>query len=182
MYISTKTSDVKTRWKNNAEFIRTGANFPNFLSSSSDLIQPQSWGFLSLSLSLTLIPKSKKTMETSLDLRPSLKTSVYARVEGLVSNVDYLEYRHHNFIQKKYDRKRYLPHTRFVLWTVSFRFVQRLKYLLFRVFSHPCIVKNGLAKSTPTILNALMLNLILICGWGTMSCEAGATLLSLHIM
>ena len=137
--------------------------FPTFFHPVQTLYNLNPGAF-SLSLSLTLIPKSKKTMETSLDLRPSLKTSVYARVEGLVSNVDYLEYRHHNFIQKKYDRKRYLPHTRFVLWTVSFRFVQRLKYLLFRVFPHPCIVKNGLAKSTPTILNALMLNLILICG------------------
>ena len=55
--------------------------------------------------------KIKKTLETCLDLTPSLKTSVDARVESLVSNVDYLENRHRNFIQKKYGRKRRLPHT-----------------------------------------------------------------------
>ena len=41
----------------------------------------------------------------SLDLAPSFKTFIDARVQGLVSNVDYLENWHHNFIQKKYDRK-----------------------------------------------------------------------------
>ena len=44
----------------------------------------------------------------SLDLTPSFKTSVDARVEGLVSNVGYLENRCRNFIRKKYDRKRRL--------------------------------------------------------------------------
>ena len=43
---------------------------------------------------------------------PSFKTSFDARVKGLVSNVDYLENRHHNFIQKKYGRKRRAMHTR----------------------------------------------------------------------
>ena len=68
-------------------------------------------------------PKSKKTMETSLDLTLSFKSSNDTRVEGLVSNVDYSENRHRNFIQKKYGRKRHLMHTRFVLWTVTFLFV-----------------------------------------------------------
>ena len=36
---------------------------------------------------------------------PLLKTSIEARVEGLVLNVDYLENQHHNFTQKKYGRK-----------------------------------------------------------------------------
>ena len=41
--------------------------------------------------------KSKKTLETSmsLDLTPSIKTSVDTRVEILVSNVDCLENWHH---------------------------------------------------------------------------------------
>ena len=34
------------------------------------------------------MPKSKKTVEASLGLTPSFKTSVGARFEGLVSNVD----------------------------------------------------------------------------------------------
>ena len=49
-------------------------------------MQPQSRGLSSL----TLMPKSKKTLETSLDLTPSFKTFLDARVEGLFSNVDYL--------------------------------------------------------------------------------------------
>ena len=55
--------------------------------------------------------KSKKTLETSLDLRSSFKTSVDVRVKGLVSNVDYLENCQRNFIQNKYGRKRRLPRT-----------------------------------------------------------------------
>ena len=58
-----------------------------------------------------------------MDHKPSIKTSVDARAEGLVSNVGYLENRRHNFIQKKYGRKRRLPRARFVLWTVIFLFV-----------------------------------------------------------
>ena len=57
--------------------------------------------------------KSKKTLEASLDLTPSFMTSVAGRVEeGLVSNLDYFEDRRRNFIQKKYGRKRCLPHLR----------------------------------------------------------------------
>ena len=55
--------------------------------------------------------KSIKTMETSLDLTVLFKTSTDAWVEGLVSNVDYLENWRRNFIQKKYGRKRRLPRT-----------------------------------------------------------------------
>ena len=62
-------------------------------------------------LSLMLMSKSKKTLETSLDLTPSFKASSDTRVEGLVSNVDYLENQHCNFIQKKYGRKRRLLRT-----------------------------------------------------------------------
>ena len=72
----------------NAEFIRTRAlsqhSFVQFRSYASS--------FLGL-LSLTLMPKSKKTLETSLDLTPSFKTSVDTMVEGSLSNVDYLENR-----------------------------------------------------------------------------------------
>ena len=41
----------------------------------------------------------------------SFKTSVDVKFEGLVSNVDYLENRRRNFIQKKYGRKRRMQHT-----------------------------------------------------------------------
>ena len=90
----------------NTEFIRKRA------LSQLSLVQfrPYATSFPEL-LSLTLIPKSKKTQEKSLDLTPLFKTSVDARVEGLVSNVDYLENCHHNFIQKKYGRKRRLMRT-----------------------------------------------------------------------
>ena len=40
-------------------------------------------------LSLTLVSKSKMPRETSLDLTSSVKTSVDAKVKGLVFNVDY---------------------------------------------------------------------------------------------
>ena len=53
--------------------------------------------------------KSIRTMETSFDLTVLFKTSIDAWVEGLVSNVDYLENWRRNFIQKKYGRKRRLP-------------------------------------------------------------------------
>ena len=46
----------------------------------------------------------------SLNLTPSFKTSVDARVEGPVSNVDYLENWCHNFRQKKYGRQKRLMH------------------------------------------------------------------------
>ena len=38
-----------------------------------------------------LMSKRKMILETSLDLKPSFKTSVDARVEDLVSNVDYFK-------------------------------------------------------------------------------------------
>ena len=55
--------------------------------------------------------KSKKTLEMSLDLMPSFKTSIDARVEGLVSNMDYLENWRCNFVKKKHDRTRHLLDT-----------------------------------------------------------------------
>ena len=58
------------------------------------------------------MPKSKKTLEASLDLTPSFMTSVDERVEGLVSNLDYFENRRRNFIRKKYGRKTCLQHLR----------------------------------------------------------------------
>ena len=72
-----------------------------------------------------LIPKSKKTIETILDLRPSFKISIDARVEGLISNMDYLENRHHKFIQKRNLTDQNICLTHFLLWTVSFVFVWR---------------------------------------------------------
>ena len=80
-------------------------HYPNFFFVH---FRPYTTSFPGLLLSLTLMSKRKKTLETSLDLTPSLKTSVDTKVEGLVLNVDYLENRRHNFIQKKYGRKRHL--------------------------------------------------------------------------
>ena len=92
----------------NAEFIQTHVLF----QLSFVQFRPHATSFLGLLLSLTLMPKSKKTLKTSLDLTPLFKTSFDIRVEGLVSNVDYLENQHRNFIQKKYGRNRRLPRTR----------------------------------------------------------------------
>ena len=91
----------------NAEFIRIHALF----QLSFAQFRPYATSFEGLLLSLTLMPKSKTTLETSLDLTPSLKNSFDARVESFVLNVDYLENRHRNFIQKKYGRNRRLPRT-----------------------------------------------------------------------
>ena len=54
--------------------------------------------FPGLLCTLTLISKNKKTLETSLDVTSSFKTTVERRVESLLSNVDYLENRRRNFI------------------------------------------------------------------------------------
>ena len=101
----------------NAEFIQTHA-----LSQLSFVqFRPYATLFLRFLLFLTLLSKSKKTLETSSDLTPSFTTSVDARVDVLVSNMVYLENRHRNFIQIKYDRKTRLPHTHhFLIWTVVF--------------------------------------------------------------
>ena len=95
--------DVKTI---NAEFIGIHALFQLFFVQ----FRPYANSFQGL-LFLTLMPKSNKTLETSLYLTPSFKTSFDARVEDLVSNVNYLENRHRNFIQKRYGRNRRLPRT-----------------------------------------------------------------------
>ena len=68
-------SDVKTRRKNNSHWI-----ILTFVQ-----LRPYAISFLGL-LSLTLMPKSERNLETSLYLTPLFKTSVDARVEGLVSN------------------------------------------------------------------------------------------------
>ena len=104
----------------NAEFIQTHA-----LSQLSFVqFRPYATLFLELLLSLILILKSKKILETSLDLTPYFNTSVDARVEGVALNVDSSENRHHNFIQKKYNKEMSAEHKRFILWTVIFLFVQ----------------------------------------------------------
>ena len=71
-----------------------------------------------------------------LDLLPSFKTSVDARVEGLVSNVGYLENRRRNFTQKKYGRKRCLPRTNNFLKIKKNRalYVQSKQFLLLLYF------------------------------------------------
>ena len=89
----------------NAEFIGIHALF----QFSFVQFRPYANSFQGL-LFLTLMAKSKKTLETSLDLTLSFKT-FDARVEGLNSNVDYLENQHRNFIQKRYGRNRRLPRT-----------------------------------------------------------------------
>ena len=63
-------------------------------------------------------------METSLGLTALFKTSIDARFQGLVLNVDYLENQEHNFIKKKkWQKKTSAMHTHFVLWTVIFLFL-----------------------------------------------------------
>ena len=101
-YNNTETLMLKEGMKTiNAEFIRTRASsqfsFGQFRSCATS--------FPGLLLTLTLTWKSKMIPGTSLDLTPSFKTSVDVRVEGLVSNVDYLENWFHAFIQNKYGRK-----------------------------------------------------------------------------
>ena len=100
-YNSTETYNVKTRCKTiNAEFIPTCA------SSQLSFIQfrpmhPRSGDFCLWHSCQKVIIK-----------RPwSLYTSVDARFEGCVLNVDYLEKRCHSFILKKYCRKRRLAHS-----------------------------------------------------------------------
>ena len=83
----------------NTEFIETYAllqlSFVHFRSYATS--------FPGLLLTLTLMLKSKKTLEKSLDLTLLFKTSVDVRVDGLVSIVDYLEnWCCSNFIQNKY--------------------------------------------------------------------------------
>ena len=54
-------------------------------------------------------------------------------VEGLVSNVNYLENRCHNFIQKKYDRNRRLPRTHVSFSGLQFSFLCGLLTPLMKV-------------------------------------------------
>ena len=92
----------------NAEFIWTHALFQ--------------LTFIRLLLFLTLMPKSKKTLETSLNLLPLFKTSLDARVEGLVLNVDYVENRHLNSIKRNMEKNdTWCTHTfRFLDYNFSF--------------------------------------------------------------
>ena len=87
----------------NSQFIRTRTLY----QLSFVQFRPYSTLFPGLILSFMLMPKSKSNLESSLDLTLSFMTSVDAKVEGLISNVNYLE----NFIQKKYGRKRRLSPT-----------------------------------------------------------------------
>ena len=67
-----------------------------------------------------------------MDFTPLLKTFVDAKVEGLVSNMDYLENRLCNFIQKEmWQKKTAAAHTRFV---TSFFWVYTANFLLVRTF------------------------------------------------
>ena len=79
----------------NAEFIRTNT----FSQLSFVQFRLYATSFLGLLLSLTLMLKSKKILETSLDLLTSFKTSFDAKVEGLDANLDYLENRQRSFSQ-----------------------------------------------------------------------------------
>ena len=94
----------------NAELIRSRA-----LSQLSFIqFRPYEISFLEL-LSLTLVSTSKMTLNTSLVLTPSFKTSIDAKVKGLVFNNDYLESQRRNFIQKKlWQKKTSAAHIRFV--------------------------------------------------------------------
>ena len=55
-------------------------HYPNFFFVQ---LRPYATSFKGPLLSLTLMSKSKKALETCLDLTPSFKTSIDARVEGL---------------------------------------------------------------------------------------------------
>ena len=79
----------------NAEFIRTNT----FSQLSFVQFRLYATSFLGLLLSLTLMLKSKKILETSLDLLTSFKTSFDTKVEGLDANLDYLENRQRSFSQ-----------------------------------------------------------------------------------
>ena len=99
--------DVKTM---NAEFIWTHA-----LSQLT---------FIRLLLFLTLMPKSKKTLETSLNLLPLFKTSLDARVRALFWM--WIMWKIGTLILLKEIWKKMTPgaHTHFVFWTIIFLFVQ----------------------------------------------------------
>ena len=102
----------------NTEFILTRAFIPTLfrpVQTSCNLVQGL--------LSLTFMSKSKKTLETSLDLMPQFKSSIDTRVEDLALNEDYLKKQRHNFIQKKYGRKRCLLHTHISLSGLSMFFL-----------------------------------------------------------
>ena len=105
--------EIRANWENNVIHHLSGlVNTLALFQLSFVQFRPYATSFLGLLLSVTLMPKSKKTLETSLDLILLFKTSFDVRVDRLVSNVDYLENQHCNFIQKKYGRNRRLPHTR----------------------------------------------------------------------
>ena len=84
-------------------------------------------------LSFKFMSKSKKSLETSLDLAASMKTSVDAMVESLVSNMNYLDNRHRNFNQKKYGRNRCLPHTHVRSHDCNFSFCMDFLHLWWKV-------------------------------------------------
>ena len=69
-------------------------HYPNFFVN----FRPCATSFPGHLLSLTLMSKGRKTLEMSFNFTPSFKTSIDAKVEGLVLNVDYLENWCHNFI------------------------------------------------------------------------------------
>ena len=80
----------------NAEFFRIHLLF----QFSFVQFRPYAISFQGLLLCLTLMTKSKKALETSLDLTPLFKTSFDTRLEGFVSNVDYLENQHLNLFKR----------------------------------------------------------------------------------
>ena len=94
----------------NAEFIWTHALFQ--------------LTFIRLLLFLTLMPKSKKTLETSLNLLPLFKTSLDARVRALFWM--WIMWKIGTLILFKEIWKKMTPgaHTHFVFWTIIFLFVQ----------------------------------------------------------
>ena len=73
--------------------------------------QPYASLFPRLLLTLTLMREIRKTLEKRLNLTPLFEISVDSSVEGLVSNVDYLENCCCNFIPNKYAGKRRLQRT-----------------------------------------------------------------------
>ena len=104
----------------NAEFIRTRA-----LSQLSFVqFRPYATSFPRLLLSLTLMSKSKKTLETNLDLMPSFKTFVETMVEGMwiFWKIGAVILFKTNLAKKDFCRSHTDPHACFVIWIMGRNF------------------------------------------------------------
>ena len=88
-YNSTETSDDKQ-----------GVKTVDAVDLFEQKFRPYATSFPGLLLTLAFMSKSKTTLETSLNLMPSFKDLRWRKDEGLFSNVNFLENRGSNFIQR----------------------------------------------------------------------------------